>query len=255
MTSTTDGTKDGPALYGAGGGWNEAELAWANRPSHDASPADDIVAIPKGTVANYNARPLVNGNGLVNMALISTFNDNVDFGSREHDGHRLRPQLIVTFDASNNDAVAPNAPGTLTGNAPNEHRVDLSWGAATDNVGVTGYEVLRDGHEIATVGAVTSYTDTTVSPLTHYDYTVKALDAAGNRSAVSNTAGIDTPAPPSTHTVTFDVTADTRVEEGAPDSNFGTSQKLRSTNSPSAHGDVVQVQPHRASPARCRPRS
>ena len=84
MTSTTDGTKDGPALYGAGGGWNETELAWSNRPSHDATAADDIVAIPKGTVANYNATSLVNGNGALNMALISTFNDNVDFGSREH---------------------------------------------------------------------------------------------------------------------------------------------------------------------------
>ena len=51
MTSTTDGTKDGPALYGAGGGWSETELAWSNRPSHDATAADDIAAIPKGTVA------------------------------------------------------------------------------------------------------------------------------------------------------------------------------------------------------------
>ena len=61
--------------------------------------------------------------------------------------------------------------------------MELSWGAATDNVGVTGYEILRDGSPIATVGDVTSYADTTVSPLTHYDYAVKAIDAAGNRSS------------------------------------------------------------------------
>ena len=116
MTSTTDGTKDGPALYGAGGGWNETELAWSNRPSHDATAAaDDIAAIPKGTVADYNATSLVNGNGLVNMALISTFNDNVDFGSREHADTALRPQLIVTFDSSSQRRQAPSAPGTLTG--------------------------------------------------------------------------------------------------------------------------------------------
>ena len=35
-------------------------------------------------MADYNATSLVNGNGALNMALISTFNDNVDFGSREH---------------------------------------------------------------------------------------------------------------------------------------------------------------------------
>ena len=72
MTSTTDGTKDGPALYGAGGGWSETGLAWSNRPSHDATAAHDIAAIPKGTVADYNATSLVNGNGTLNLALIST---------------------------------------------------------------------------------------------------------------------------------------------------------------------------------------
>ena len=232
MTSTTDGTKDGPALYGAGGGWNETELAWNNRPSHDATAADDVAGIPKGTVAVYNARSLVNGNGSINMALISTFNDNVDFGSREHTDTNVRPQLIVTFDTSNNDTTPPSAPGTLTGDAPTHNRVNLSWGAATDNVGVTGYEISRDGSPIATVGAVTSYADTTVSPLTHYDYVVKAIDAAGNRSTPSNTASVNTPAPPASTTVTFNVAADARVEEGTPDTNYGTSSKLRATNGP-----------------------
>ncbi len=231
MTSTTDGSKDGPALYGSGGGWNETELAWTNRPSHSAQAADDIAAIPKGTIANYNAKSLVNGNGLVNMALISTYNDNVDFGSREAPDTAVRPQLTVTFDASTNDAVPPSAPGTVTADAPGAHQVNLSWGAATDNIGVTGYEISRDGSPIATVGAVTSYADSTVGPLTHYDYVVKALDAAGNRSGASNTAGVDTPAPPSTTTANFYVTADARLEEGAPDTNFGTATKLRATNS------------------------
>jgi glucose/arabinose dehydrogenase len=232
MTSTTDGTKDGPALYGAGGGWNETELAWSNRPSHDVTAAADVAGIPKGTVANYDATSLVNGNGTLNLALISTFNDNVDFGSREFSDTARRPQLIVTFDTSSSDATAPSAPGTLTAEAPSHNRVDLSWGAASDNVGVTGYEILRDGAPIATVGTVTSYIDTTVSPLTHYDYVVKALDAAGNRSLPSNTAGVNTPAPPASTTVTFDVAADARVEEGYPDTNFGTSSKLRATNGP-----------------------
>src|SRR6185295_9474824 len=126
MTSTTDGTKDGPALYGAGGGWNETELAWSNRPSHNATAADDIVAIPKGSVANYNATSLVQGNGALNLALISTFNDNVDFGSREHADPTLRPQLIVTFDSNSTDTTPPSSPGTLTGDTPSYNRVNLS---------------------------------------------------------------------------------------------------------------------------------
>ena len=38
-----------------------------------------IAAIPKGTVADYDATSLVNSNGTLNLALISVFNDNVDF--------------------------------------------------------------------------------------------------------------------------------------------------------------------------------
>ena len=232
LQSTTDGTKNGPALHGAGGGWNETELAWSNRPSHDPTAAHDYGAIPKGTVAMYDADSLVNGNGLVNMALISDYNDSVDFGSREHTDVNSRPQLIVTFDSSVNDTEAPTAPDTLTAEAPSHTRVNLAWGAATDNLGVTGYEISRNGNPIATVGNVTSYADTTVSPLTHYDYSVKAIDAAGNRSIAGNTAGVDTLAPPASTTATFHVTADARVEEGAPDTNFGTSSKLRATNAP-----------------------
>ena len=97
---------------------------------------------------------------------------------------------------------------------------------------MTGYEVLRDGKPIATVGAVTSYADTTVSPLTHYDYVVKALDAAGNRSTPSNTAGVNTPAPPSSTTVTFNVAADARVEQAPPTPTTARPSKLRATNGP-----------------------
>ena len=232
MTSTTDGTKDGPALYGAGGGWNETELAWSNKPSHDASPADDLPGIPKGTVAEYDATSLVTGNGMLNLALISTFNDNVDFGSREHADEAKRPQLIVTYDTASSDTTPPSAPGTLTADAPTHNRVELSWGAASDDVGVTGYEISRDGSPIATIGASTSYVDTTVSPLTHYDYVVKAIDAAGNKSGAGNTAGVSTPAPPASETLTFDAAADARVEEGFPTTNFGDSTKLRATNGP-----------------------
>jgi chitodextrinase len=128
------------------------------------------------------------------------------------------------------DTQAPSVPQGLRVAGTTATSATLGWNASTDNVGVTGYEVFRDGSPIATVGAVTTYADTTVSPLTHYDYAVKAIDAAGNRSTPSNTAGVSTPAPPASTTVTFDVAADARVEEPTPDTNYGSSSKLRSTN-------------------------
>ena len=41
------------------------------------------------------------------------------------------------------DAQAPSAPGTLSATAVSGSRVDLAWGAATDNLAVTGYRIER----------------------------------------------------------------------------------------------------------------
>ena len=226
LTATTDGTKDGPALYRAGATWTEAGLTWSNRPSRDATPVADLGAIALGATAEYDATALVTGNGSINLGLVSSSSDNVDFGSRELADAARRPLLVVTFETLGTDMQAPSAPSALTAQAPATDRVDLAWSAATDNVGVTGYEVLRDGQLITTVGQVTGYSDVAVAPRTTYGYAVRAIDAAGNRSPVSNTATVTTPAPVTSSTVTFDVVADAHVAEGSPNMNFGTASKL-----------------------------
>jgi hypothetical protein len=91
------------------------------------------------------------------------------------------------------DTQPPKAPTNLTGNAASSNEVDLSWTASTDNVGVAGYDILRDGTQIAT-SSTTTYKDLSVSPSRTYNYTVKAFDAAGNVSPASNTAPVTTPA-------------------------------------------------------------
>ena len=73
-------------------------------------------------------------------------------------------------------------------------RVDLTWTAGTDNVGVTNYEIYRDATLLTTVGAVTSYADSPASPSTTYAYQLKAVDAAGNHSGFSNSSSTTTPA-------------------------------------------------------------
>lgn len=82
------------------------------------------------------------------------------------------------------DTTAPSAPTnlTLTGTGSS---LALSWTAATDNVGVTGYNVYRNGSLLTTV-AGTSYTDASAGSGT-VSYYVTAHDAAGNVSAASNT--------------------------------------------------------------------
>jgi uncharacterized cupredoxin-like copper-binding protein len=83
------------------------------------------------------------------------------------------------------DTTAPTVPGTFTGTVASPTRVDLSWIVSTDNVGVTRYEVYRDGAVLAsTINPI--YSDTTVSAGHSYVYKVRAYDAAGNASAFSS---------------------------------------------------------------------
>lgn len=84
------------------------------------------------------------------------------------------------------DTSLPTAPGSVTANAISSGTVNLSWNAATDNVGVTSYKVYRGSSVVATLaGSTRSYSDTNVSPNTDYAYQITALDAANNESAKS----------------------------------------------------------------------
>ncbi|MFS1511409.1 glycosyl hydrolase [Chengkuizengella sp. SCS-71B] len=91
------------------------------------------------------------------------------------------------------DTTPPTTP-SLNSTGQSDTTVDLSWSASTDNVGVTGYKVYRDGSEVGSTSS-TSFQDTGLSSSTSYNYTVIALDAAGNESASSNTVTVTTDAP------------------------------------------------------------
>jgi fibronectin type 3 domain-containing protein len=99
----------------------------------------------------------------------------------------------VGCNGSASDTTPPSAPTALTATGSYKTRIDLSWGTSTDNVGVTGYQIERDGQTLATIGAQTAYADTTVLPGTTHSYRVRALDAANNFSDFSNTASATTP--------------------------------------------------------------
>jgi len=94
------------------------------------------------------------------------------------------------------DTTAPSTPSGLTASATSSSQIGLSWTASTDNVGVTGYRVFRGGALLVTLGAVTTYQDSGLSPSTTYSYTVQAVDAAGNASGQSVAVSASTPAVP-----------------------------------------------------------
>lgn len=101
---------------------------------------------------------------------------------------RYRNEVTQTIDE-----LPPTAPVGLAATATSSSVIDLSWSASTDNVGVTGYEVFRDGGATA-IGTTsgTKFSDTGLAAESTHSYVVLAFDDAGNRSAVSNTASATT---------------------------------------------------------------
>jgi len=111
-------------------------------------------------------------------------------------GNNLR--LLSMIVASGNwwtptikDTEAPTVPSNLRAESVSSSRIDLMWTASTDNMGVAGYKVYRDGKEIA-ITTDTFYSDTGLSAGTFYQYYVIAYDAAGNFSKTSNARNITT---------------------------------------------------------------
>jgi chitodextrinase len=125
------------------------------------------------------------------------------------------------------DTTPPSAPASLSATALSSTSIALSWPAATDNTGVAGYRLSRNGTQIAQVTAL-SWTDTGLAPATGYTYDVRAFDAAGNQSGPTTTvattlAGQDATPPTAPVNLTGRLTQSRRVRLswGASSDNVG----------------------------------
>ena len=101
------------------------------------------------------------------------------------------------------DTQPPTAPATVVATAVSAAQMNVSWSAATDNVGVTGYRLERcQGTLCATFTPLASpsgmsYSDMGLAPSTSYSYRVFAVDAAGNNGPYSPVATTTTQLGPS----------------------------------------------------------
>jgi chitodextrinase len=84
------------------------------------------------------------------------------------------------------DTTVPTQPGTPVVAKIDSTKLFISWDASTDDKGIAGYDIFRDGAKINTLLIPTiSYTDENLTPSTLYSYTVNAHDASGNVSIMS----------------------------------------------------------------------
>lgn len=97
-----------------------------------------------------------------------------------------------------NDPNPPTAPGNLTHSNVTQTSVNLSWSAASDDRGVTSYQVLDASdaviHTVSGNPPATSDTVPNLTCATAYTLRVRARDAAGNVSGPSNAVSFTTTA-------------------------------------------------------------
>ena len=104
---------------------------------------------------------------------------------------------VATTTVIKSDTTAPSVPANLRATVISSTKVSLAWSASTDTVGVTGYDIYRKGVKIGSSSGA-SYSDSTVTASTTYEYTVVAYDAAGNRSLASAPVTVTTSVAPLT---------------------------------------------------------
>lgn len=104
--------------------------------------------------------------------------------------------VISTLEEPPADLEAPSVPLNITASSISDKSVSLSWTQSTDNVGVVGYYVYRDGEQVGETETNT-FSDAGLTANTEYSYTVKAFDEAGNISEESKALVVTTADAPS----------------------------------------------------------
>ncbi|MBI2679792.1 MAG: hypothetical protein HYX25_02150 [Candidatus Solibacter usitatus] len=138
---------------------------------------------------------------------------------------------IYNYTGGPPDTTPPTTPGNVSATAVSTTQINVTWSASFDLVGVTGYNVYRDGN-LAGSPTGLSFTDTGLAPSTTYSYTVVALDAAGNPSTPS--------VPVLATTLTPDTTLPT-VAITAPTANAAVSNTVTVTATASDNIAVAEV--------------
>jgi Calcineurin-like phosphoesterase len=128
------------------------------------------------------------------------------------------------------ESSAPGKPAGFSASTVSGTQIDLGWSASTDDTGVRGYGIYRNGALVDTVAKdVLEYSDMGLEPSTRYVYQVDAFDGSGNHSALSTASSATTP---STAVYRFAPVADAFVAGDLTTTNYGNSAFLKADTSP-----------------------
>jgi hypothetical protein len=175
-----------PVLNPPATGPHDVQLSWT--PSTDNVAVDDYKIYQNGSWTGI--RTTASSFDVTGLPEAQTFQWTVI--ATDTAGLQSAPSNVRS--ATTKDITSPTFPlGSVVTPTVVQGTITLKWPAASDNVGVSGYQVLRAGAAMQIVsGTTTTYTDREV-PAGPVHYEVRAFDAAGNGSrslAVDTTSAL-----------------------------------------------------------------
>lgn len=164
--------------------WTENGITYSNQPSITGTPISTFTVSATGAILiDVTSAVKSQSDGFLTIKLSSATDLGVNLKSKE--AIKEKPFIAV------NDTQEPTAPTNLTFSNLSYGSVDLTWTASSDDLGVSSYEVFKDGISIGTT-YTTSMSVSGLSSSTTYSFTVKAKDVANNYSAASPSIDITT---------------------------------------------------------------
>ncbi|MFD0677376.1 MULTISPECIES: fibronectin type III domain-containing protein [unclassified Paenibacillus] len=165
---------------------NDGYYPWRESDSYRLGAVDDSDPFAGG-------RQPIMGGQIVSTGQQYTFNFNMtanQLGSFITDWRMVQDGVtwfgpILSQTVQVKDLTSPTAPTNLVSNGRNGSTLFLSWTESTDNVGVARYDIYDGSTKIGSP-ITNSFNVEGITDLTTYNFSVVALDAAGNQSAVSN---------------------------------------------------------------------
>jgi hypothetical protein len=191
-TAAASGPPDAPLLLSPADGAVdvpvEATLKWAGTAEDfdvEVAPDSDFLDVVFATNSSSKAITLPASTLQYETDYYWRVRGNNSFGAGDYS------DVFVFTSADPPDIIPPSRPQNLGSPAQTGTTIDLVWDASTDNVGVTHYNIYRDGVVVASESS-TNHTAVGLTPATSYEFRVSAVDAAGNESTLSDALSVAT---------------------------------------------------------------
>lgn len=154
-------------------------------------------SVPAGTITEYriyqDENPLEIGTSVINSYNVMGLTADTNYSFMVRAFNETEGSLDGFILNISTDITPPNTVDDLTSSDITFSSATLNWSPADDNVATTDYQIFQDDVLIGTSDGFSTYNVESLSELTIYRFHVKALDAAGNISELSNVEIVETP--------------------------------------------------------------